>query len=94
MVCRTAIVLGTAIPLVLFLVWNAVILGTITIPEMGSNMIVDPLQQLRSTNGVIGVSNSFFTMIYINLVIQIELSFELVLLGIAVWDYKDFKVEL
>lgn len=57
-------------------------------------MIVDPLQQLRSTNGVIGVSNSFFTMIYINLVIQIELSFELVLLGIAVWDYKDFKVEL
>ncbi|KAK6153191.1 hypothetical protein DH2020_012830 [Rehmannia glutinosa] len=49
---RTAIVLGTAIPLVLFLVWNAVILGTITTSEMGSNILMDPLQQLRSTNGV------------------------------------------
>ncbi|KAL0459077.1 UNVERIFIED_CONTAM: Tyrosine-specific transport protein [Sesamum latifolium] len=46
---RTAIILGTAIPLALFLVWNAVILGTITTPELGSDTLVDPLQQLRST---------------------------------------------
>ncbi|KAK3003853.1 hypothetical protein RJ639_019522 [Escallonia herrerae] len=53
---RTAILLGTAIPLVLFLVWNAVILGTITGLEIvGSNKIVDPLEQLRSTNGAVGV---------------------------------------
>ncbi|KAK3023688.1 hypothetical protein RJ639_044298 [Escallonia herrerae] len=52
----TAIVLGTAIPLVLFLVWNAVILGTITGLEIvGSNKIVDPLEQLRSTNGAVGI---------------------------------------
>ncbi|KAF9599357.1 hypothetical protein IFM89_036814 [Coptis chinensis] len=51
---RTAIILGTAIPLVLFLVWDAVILGTI--PGLATNIdkIVDPIQQLRSTNGVVG----------------------------------------
>lgn len=56
--CRTAIVLGTAIPLVLFLVWNAVILGSITNNTMGSGNIMDPLQQLQSTNGVVGVSKA------------------------------------
>lgn len=63
--CRTAIVLGSAIPLALFLIWNAVILGTITSPEMGSNTFADPLQLLRSTNGVVGVSNPFFIDSYI-----------------------------
>ncbi|CAK7331875.1 unnamed protein product [Dovyalis caffra] len=52
---RTAIVLGTAIPLGLFLVWDGVILGSI--PEMAEK-IADPLQQLRSSNGVVGVSAS------------------------------------
>lgn len=55
---RTAIVLGTSIPLVLFLVWNAVILGTITTVEMSSDKIMDPLQQLQSTNEVVGVGLS------------------------------------
>lgn len=55
-VCRTSIVLGTAIPLALFLIWNAVILGTITDLDMGSDKIIDPLQQLRSSNGTVGVS--------------------------------------
>nr|GLL43286.1 uncharacterized protein LOC109193135 [Ipomoea trifida] len=49
---RSAIILGTAIPLALFLVWNGVILGTIGAPETGLDKIVDPLQQLRSANGV------------------------------------------
>ncbi|KQK14799.1 uncharacterized protein LOC100846275 isoform X2 [Brachypodium distachyon] len=50
---RKAIVLGTAIPLVLFLVWDAVILGTI--PGLaGSGTIADPLEQLRSSNGIVG----------------------------------------
>ncbi|XP_061944351.1 uncharacterized protein LOC133668477 isoform X3 [Populus nigra] len=50
---RTAIVLGTAIPLGLFLVWDGVILGSISTPEM-ADKIADPLQQLLSTNGVVG----------------------------------------
>ncbi|KAK4407505.1 Tyrosine-specific transport protein [Sesamum angolense] len=62
---RTAIVLGTAIPLALFLVWNAVILGTITTPELGSNTLVDPLQQLRSTNGVVGPIVDLFSVLAI-----------------------------
>ncbi|KAL0294415.1 UNVERIFIED_CONTAM: Tyrosine-specific transport protein 2 [Sesamum calycinum] len=64
-VIRTAIVLGTAIPLALFLVWNAVILGTITTPELGSNTLVDPLQQLRSTNGVVGPIVDLFSVLAI-----------------------------
>ncbi|PIA53203.1 hypothetical protein AQUCO_00900056v1 [Aquilegia coerulea] len=51
---RTAITIGTAIPLALFLVWDAVILGTIPNLETGAGQIMDPLQQLRSTNGVVG----------------------------------------
>ncbi|KAL8055654.1 hypothetical protein ABFS82_04G068900 [Erythranthe guttata] len=62
---RTAIVLGTAIPLVLFLIWNAVILGTITTPEIGSTAIIDPLQQLRSSNGVIGPIVDVFSVLAI-----------------------------
>lgn len=53
--CRTAIVFGTAIPLVLFLIWNAVILGTITNLETGMDKITDPLQQLQTSNETIGV---------------------------------------
>ena len=49
--CRSAIILGTGIPLILFLVWNGVILGTVGDNPMG----LDPLQQLRSSNGTIGV---------------------------------------
>lgn len=59
---RTAIVLGTAIPLVLFLVWNAVILGSITDPNTIAENMADPLQQLRDSNGVVGVSFRFIHM--------------------------------
>ncbi|KAL4611162.1 hypothetical protein ACB092_08G103500 [Castanea dentata] len=62
---RTAIVLGTAIPLVLFLVWNAVILGSITNNAMGSGNIMDPLQQLQSTNGVVGPIIQVFSLLAI-----------------------------
>ncbi|CAL5421048.1 unnamed protein product [Camellia sinensis] len=51
----TAIVLATAIPLALFVVWNAVILGSITSFEIGSDKIIDPLQQLQSANRVVGL---------------------------------------
>lgn len=51
---RTSIVLGTAIPLILFLIWDAVILGTI--PSLSStDNFADPLEQLRSNNGIVGV---------------------------------------
>lgn len=62
---RTSIVLGTAIPLGLFLVWNAVILGTITNSETGINKIVDPLQQLLATNGVVGPIVGAFSLLAI-----------------------------
>lgn len=56
---RTAIVLGTAIPLVLFLVWNAVILGTISNFEMTSDTIVDPIRTVAILkNGAVRVSLS------------------------------------
>ncbi|KAJ8750312.1 hypothetical protein K2173_014227 [Erythroxylum novogranatense] len=61
---RTAIVVGTAIPLGLFLVWNAVILGSITSSEM-ADKVVDPLQQLRSTNAVVGPIVEVFSLLAI-----------------------------
>ncbi|XP_010420758.1 PREDICTED: uncharacterized protein LOC104706282 [Camelina sativa] len=52
---RTAIVLGTAIPLGLFLVWNAVILGSFPADNgVAAEKMVDPLQQLRSSSVIVG----------------------------------------
>lgn len=62
---RTAIVLGTAIPLLLFLVWNGVILGTVTHVGSDVDKIVDPLQQLRSTNGAVGPIVEAFSLLAI-----------------------------
>ncbi|XP_058196315.1 uncharacterized protein LOC131312514 [Rhododendron vialii] len=62
---RSAIVLGTAIPLALFLVWNAVILGSITSFEIDSDKIADPLQQLQSINGVVGPIVQVFSLLAI-----------------------------
>nr|XP_043628497.1 tyrosine-specific transport protein-like [Erigeron canadensis] len=62
---RTSIVLGTAIPLGLFLIWNAVILGTITSPKTGTDKIVDPLQALLATNGVVGPIVGAFSLLAI-----------------------------
>lgn len=49
---RQSIVVGSAIPLMMFLLWNAVILGSVT-PTMlenisGSSSVFDPLQVLRA----------------------------------------------
>ncbi|CAL5085281.1 unnamed protein product [Urochloa decumbens] len=50
---RTAIIAGTAIPLALFLVWDGVILGTL--PGIaGNSNVSDPLELLRSNNGMVG----------------------------------------
>ncbi|XP_043721446.1 tyrosine-specific transport protein-like isoform X2 [Telopea speciosissima] len=62
---RTAIVLGTAVPLVLFLVWDAVTLGTIPTLETGSDKILDPLEQLRSSSGVVGPIIEVFSFLAI-----------------------------
>ncbi|XP_038975071.1 tyrosine-specific transport protein isoform X2 [Phoenix dactylifera] len=51
---RTAIVFGTAVPLVLFLIWDAVILGTIPNLSTSSSDVSDPLELLRSNNGIVG----------------------------------------
>ncbi|KAL6196025.1 hypothetical protein ACLB2K_031642 [Fragaria x ananassa] len=63
---RTSIVLGTTIPLILFLVWDAVILGTITHVEMGSGKIMDPLQLLESTNVAVGPIVEVFSIFAIS----------------------------
>lgn len=71
--CRKAIVVGTAIPLALFLIWDAVILGTL--PGLaGDGTIIDPIEHLRSSNGTVGVSASscsynvpYFTKTEVNL---------------------------
>ncbi len=54
-------VLGTGVPLVMFLVWNAVILGTNSslIDSNGAiQAISDPLMCLWSASGIVGVSSS------------------------------------
>lgn len=61
---RSSIVVGTAIPLVLFLVWNGVILGTITITNP-DHKLADPLQQLLATNGVVGPIVGAFSLLAI-----------------------------
>ncbi|XP_019460267.1 PREDICTED: uncharacterized protein LOC109359997 isoform X3 [Lupinus angustifolius] len=58
---RSAIILGTGIPLVLFLIWNAVILGTVNDNVMG----LDPIQQLRSTNETVGPIVEVFSLLAI-----------------------------
>ncbi|KAK9673545.1 hypothetical protein RND81_12G174500 [Saponaria officinalis] len=62
---RTAVILGTSIPLVLFLVWNGVILGTITNLDSDVGKIIDPLQQLRSSNGIVGPIVEVFSLLAI-----------------------------
>ncbi|GJU60641.1 tyrosine-specific transport protein-like protein isoform X1 [Tanacetum coccineum] len=62
---RTSVVLGTAIPLGLFLIWNAVILGTISTPETGTDKIADPLQALLATNEVVGPIVGAFSLLAI-----------------------------
>lgn len=62
---RTAIILGTAIPLLLFLVWNGVILGTLTNAYSDVQKIVDPLEQLRSSNGLVGPIVEIFSLLAI-----------------------------
>ncbi|KAK7276626.1 hypothetical protein RIF29_17769 [Crotalaria pallida] len=58
---RSAIILGTGIPLALFLIWNAVILGTVNDNVTG----LDPIQQLRSTNGTVGPIVEVFSLLAI-----------------------------
>uniref|UniRef100_A0A7N0UZG9 Tyrosine-specific transport protein n=1 Tax=Kalanchoe fedtschenkoi TaxID=63787 RepID=A0A7N0UZG9_KALFE len=62
---RAAIILGTAIPLVLFLTWDAVILGSISNHENVGDKIVDPIQQLQSTNGIVGPIVQVFSLLAI-----------------------------
>lgn len=66
---RTAIVAGTAIPLVMFLLWNAVILGTMpqdaalegaagAAAGLDGVPLVDPIARLQELGGTVGVSSS------------------------------------
>lgn len=58
---RSAIVWGTSIPLVMFLMWDAVILGSLG----GVTHSEDPLVALRSANGIIGPTIEVFSVLAI-----------------------------
>ncbi|KAI5072584.1 hypothetical protein GOP47_0012690 [Adiantum capillus-veneris] len=58
---RSAIVWGTSIPLIMFLIWDALILGSLT----GVAHSEDPLLALRSTNGNIGPIIEVFSLLAI-----------------------------
>ncbi|MCO5573123.1 hypothetical protein L7F22_026888 [Adiantum nelumboides] len=58
---RSAIVWGTTIPLIMFLVWDAVILGSLA----GVPHSEDPLVALRSANGIIGPIIEVFSLLAI-----------------------------
>ncbi|KAJ7550995.1 hypothetical protein O6H91_07G128600 [Diphasiastrum complanatum] len=60
---RSAIVLGTAIPLVMFLVWDAVILGSISSYDASGQIASDPLVQLRSANGIVSPLIEIFSLL-------------------------------
>ncbi|XP_078445213.1 tryptophan/tyrosine permease isoform X2 [Wolffia australiana] len=61
---RTSIIFGTAIPLILFLVWDAVILGSIPhVPN--ADIISDPLEYLRSNSGMVGPIIQVFSLLAI-----------------------------
>ncbi|KAA8497193.1 Tyrosine-specific transport protein [Porphyridium purpureum] len=66
---RYAIVLGTLLPLSMFIVWNAVILGTVS-PDFLSQFLVsgetlDPLALLRKSGDQVGIAVSVFSEIAI-----------------------------
>ncbi|XP_028554258.1 uncharacterized protein LOC110102257 isoform X3 [Dendrobium catenatum] len=62
---RSAIVFGTAVPLALFIIWDAVILGVLPNFEMNTANIIDPLEQLRSNNGMVGPIVEVFSFLAI-----------------------------
>eukprot|EP00249_Psilotum_nudum_P016453 c25831_g1_i4 orf=332-1825(-) len=61
---KSAVVLGTSIPLIMFVVWDAVILGSISeIDVNNSGQIIDPLLQIRSSNGIVGLVIDTFSLL-------------------------------
>ncbi|KAL3677507.1 hypothetical protein R1sor_027455 [Riccia sorocarpa] len=63
---RSAVVLGTSIPLVMFLVWDALILGSF--PAAGDSIssasgVADPLAILRATNSTVGPIIQTFSLL-------------------------------
>jgi len=61
---RQAILSGSAIPLGMFLAWNAVILGSIDPPDVASGQVFDPLLVLRSgsSGDIVGQTVSVFSI--------------------------------
>ncbi|GAQ79764.1 Tryptophan or tyrosine transporter protein [Klebsormidium nitens] len=61
---RTAIMYGTAIPLTMFLLWDAVILGSVpaAVPGAAQSMAaMDPLLRLRESSGAVGPAVEIFS---------------------------------
>ncbi|CAM6098858.1 unnamed protein product [Calypogeia fissa] len=61
---RTTIVLGTAIPLLMFIAWDAVILGNVSFDPNGVTQgVVDPLLALESSNGIVAPLVKVFSLL-------------------------------
>ncbi|BAY16825.1 aromatic amino acid permease [Nostoc sp. HK-01] len=60
---RQSIIIGSAIPLLMFLAWNAVILGSVSSEMIHGKTIFDPIQVLRAGGGgeLLGVLVSIFS---------------------------------
>ena len=57
---RTALVLGTAIPFVMFVLWDGAVLGGISADDLASGVNLDPLSTLQGTSpAAAGLVNSF-----------------------------------
>lgn len=83
---RWAIVLGAIVPLVMFVVWNAVILGCVDGGSSGEGSLLDPIEVLRqgrahpALGGLVGIfsefaiATSFIGFVYglLNVLIDIE----------------------
>lgn len=83
---RWAIVLGALVPLMMFVVWNAVILGCVDGGSSGEGRLLDPIEVLRqgqahpALGGLVGVfsefaiATSFIGFVYglLNVLIDIE----------------------
>ena len=63
---RTAIVAGSALPTIMFIAWNAVILGATPLDlSIVPGEIFDPLEQLRASGGTFGFTIGVFSLLAI-----------------------------
>jgi tyrosine-specific transport protein len=58
---RTAIVAGSGIPVLMYIIWTLVILGTVPVQAVTDGSLFDPLESLRTSGDSFGISVSAFS---------------------------------